>query len=272
MGWLRRSRQLAAETDPVASWGERAAKLVLWVVGPSALSGLAVGAYGWITANPLSGIAFGFVAFAVMQLALTLQAIRRSAAGRGPFAEPDSDDAATHQSTTSQVELEQEIERLRTRIKGLEAENDTIRRDAEALSDELASVKDENEQLKKQPVQDEELKRRARRLTVPLFRFAKERDKDDPQHDPNYPAFIPQDEEDHKLTQAKARYDDATWSQYRLRYEGDVRALLDALERREWLDAEERKEIQGELDAVWRSPSQRIERVAARLDAFAKRL
>jgi hypothetical protein len=70
---------VAGRTDAVASWGERAAKLLLWVVGPSVLSGLAVGAYGWLTANPLYGIAFGFMAFALVQLALTLQAIRRSA-------------------------------------------------------------------------------------------------------------------------------------------------------------------------------------------------
>ena len=74
------------------------------------------------------------------------------------------------------------------------------------------------------------------------------------------------------LPQVKTRYDDETWTQYRVRYEGEVRALLDALERREWCDVEKRKEIEGELDAFCRSPSQRIERVAARLDAFAKRL
>src|SRR5829696_3119693 len=88
MGWLRKSTDVAGRTDAVASWGERAAKLVLWVVGPSALSAIAVGAYAWITANPLYGVLFGLVAFAIVQLALMLREIRRSAARRGPFAEP----------------------------------------------------------------------------------------------------------------------------------------------------------------------------------------
>ncbi len=153
---------MATETDPLASWGERAAKLVLWVVGPSALSGLAVGAYGWVTANPLYGVTFGFVAFAVIQLALTLQAIRRSATAKGPFADLGSDDAIAPQRTASQaaqLELElgelrselrgteQTIDKLKATIERLESENETLRRDAEAISDELPTARSENERL-----------------------------------------------------------------------------------------------------------------------------
>lgn len=150
----------------------------------------------------------------------------------------------------------EQLEQLTARLREVEQERD--------------GFKAENERLKDQS--GEELKRRSRRLTVDMFRFAKERDKDDPQHDPNFPVWVPETEEGRRLSSSKTRYDDETWTQYRVRYEGEVRALLDALERREWCDAEQRKEIEGELDVFWRSPTQRIERVAARLDAFAKRM
>jgi hypothetical protein len=150
----------------------------------------------------------------------------------------------------------EELERLATRLGEVEQERNELRA--------------ENQQLKSQA--DEELKQESRRLSDELFRFAKERDKDDPQHDPNYPIWVAETEEQRRLESAKARHDEETWSQYRQRYEGAVRALLVALERCEWCDAEERKEIEGELNTFWRSPSQRMEQVAARLSAFGKRL
>jgi DNA repair exonuclease SbcCD ATPase subunit len=124
MGWLRKSEEVAGRADPLASWGERAAKVVLWIVGPSALSGLAVGAYGWIAANPLYGVLFGFVAFAVMQLALMLRAIRRSAARRGPFAEPEPEEAATRVLSPADSE---EVEQLRNKLTEAEQEIEELR-------------------------------------------------------------------------------------------------------------------------------------------------
>lgn len=48
--------------------------------------------------------------------------------------------------------------------------------------------------------------------------------------------------------------------------------MLDALERRGWLDSQKRGEIESELDAIWRSPNDRIRRVAARVSAIGERL
>ena len=89
MGWLRRSEDVANRADPLASWGERPAKLLLWTTGPSALTALGLGALGWLAANPLYGILIALAAFALTQFALTLLAIRRSTASKGPFAQPE---------------------------------------------------------------------------------------------------------------------------------------------------------------------------------------
>lgn len=83
MGWLRRSRQLAAETDPVASWGERAGKLLwqflLFIVGPSTVSGVVLGILAYLTTfSFLYAATFGLAAFAFAQLGLSLLAIRRA--------------------------------------------------------------------------------------------------------------------------------------------------------------------------------------------------
>jgi hypothetical protein len=113
MGWLRKSTDVAGRTDAVASWGERAAKLVVWLVGPSAVLGLVVGVYGWLTANPLYGTAFGFMAFALVQLALTLREIRKSANNRGPFAEPALVPARAQEDQMRRGLAEADVSRLK---------------------------------------------------------------------------------------------------------------------------------------------------------------
>lgn len=164
---------MAGRTDAVASWGERAAKLVLWVVGPSALSALAVGAYAWITANPLYGVLFGLIAFAIVQLALMLRAIRRSAARRGPFAEPEPERAIapagsqTDPEDAGQLraqleEAKQEIERLRIELNNRPPRRFTtpveiVETLTSAKTEEIERQKAENEELKSE---NEELKKK----------------------------------------------------------------------------------------------------------------
>lgn len=193
---------------------------------------------GWILSVPWQlGLFAGLVAWVVLSNgALTL--------GRT---------AVRKEETANAEELEQFV----TKLNKVKQERDEL----EA----------ENQQLRDRPG-DEALKQESRRLSGELFLFTEKRDKDDPQHDPNFPGWEIEDQEGYDLNQAKMRHDEETWSRYRKEYEGKVRALLNALERRDWLDAQERKEIEGELDVFWHSPSQRMERVAARLDAFGKRM
>ena len=120
-----------------------------------------------------------------------------------------------------------EVERLTSRLSEAEQERDELRAEIGRLNSQA----------------DEGLTERARVLSEELFRVGKERDQGDPQHRPDYPAWIPQDQEQHDLTAAKTRYDDETWSLYRQQYEGEVRAVLSTLERRGLCDDEERKEI-----------------------------
>lgn len=84
---MRRSEGAATRTDPLASWGERAWKAVLWIFGPSVLSGGALTTLGWLAYNPLYGVLIGIAAFAIIQAGLTFNAIRKSAVQRGPMAQ-----------------------------------------------------------------------------------------------------------------------------------------------------------------------------------------
>src|SRR5215218_902692 len=52
MGWLRKSTDVAGRSDAVASWGERAAKVLLWIFGPSAVSAVVLGGL----VHPQSGL------------------------------------------------------------------------------------------------------------------------------------------------------------------------------------------------------------------------
>lgn len=73
-------------------------------------------------------------------------------------------------------------------------------------------------------------------------------------------------------TQERANYDNETRRLYSEQYGGDVGAVLDALQRREWLDPEERKRLEEELANEFMSPTSSIRQVAQRLDAIGKRL
>jgi len=87
MGLLRKSEETATRTDPLASWGERAWKAVLWIFGPSTLLGAAVTAWGWLAHNPQYGFLIGLITFTVFQAGLTFNAIRKSRAQKGPMAQ-----------------------------------------------------------------------------------------------------------------------------------------------------------------------------------------
>jgi|SRR5215204_1172839 len=91
MGWLQRSEETATRTDPLASWGERAWKAVLWIFGPSTLLGAAVTVWGWLTHNPQYGLIIGLITFTIVQAGLTFNAIRKSRAQTGPMAQLAAD-------------------------------------------------------------------------------------------------------------------------------------------------------------------------------------
>lgn len=113
MGFLRRSADAATRTDPLASWGERAWKAVLWIFGPSLLSGAALTVLGWLIYNPLYGLLIGLAAFAIAQVGLTFNAIRKSAAQKGPMAQlgdPVSGNEAASDNSTSTTETGEDKE------------------------------------------------------------------------------------------------------------------------------------------------------------------
>lgn len=170
--------------------------------------------------------------------------------------------------------LESDLEKARG-----QAGKDTVPEETiaaiEQMKSEIEQLEAEKDWLRSQPG-DEELKERARRLSDKLFRFAQERDKTAPPEEPirmsgGFWDAIKESIADPK-TQERTDYDNESWVQYQERYEPEVRSLLDALERRGWLDSQKRGEIESELDAIWRSPNDRIRRVAARVSAIGERL
>ena len=169
MGWLRKSTDVAGRTDAVASWGERAAKLVVWTVGPSAVSGLAVGIYGWVTANPLYGIAFGFMAFALVQLALTLREIRKSANNKGPFADPVPVPAGGREDHKLRGISEAEVRHLKTNNEQLQQQVERLTAERDHL---LEQLRVNNDRLESQPG-DEELKSECFQISTDCYQFVR---------------------------------------------------------------------------------------------------
>ncbi len=150
----------------------------------------------------------------------------------------------------------EELEDLRAKLREVEQERDEL----EA----------ENKRLGSQPG-DEDLKDRALRLSAELFRFVEQRDEDDPKGKLN--AALSSGENVWETSQVKGDYDNETAARYHQYYEPDVRALLNALERRGWCDAEERKEIENTFASGFMStPTERIRRGAARMAAFGNRI
>ncbi len=137
-----------------------------------------------------------------------------------------------------------------------------------------------NERLRNQPG-DEELKQRSFQLSNRLFRFAQERDEKAPPEAPlqisgGFWDAIKEGISDPK-TQERTNYDSETRRHYSEQYGGDVGALLDALERdalerREWLDPEERKRHEDEIANEFMSPTPPIRQLAQRLAAIGRRL
>lgn len=169
------------------------------------------------------------------------------------------------------TDLENELEETQSRQ---QAKGDTLSEDwiahIEQMKSEIEQLDAENEWLRNQP-SDEVLKQRALQLSDELFQFVEERDNIHLQNKLN--AALSKGEDIWDTSQEKAQYDDETTSQYHRQYEPEVRALLDALERRRWCDAEQRKEIKNTFVSGWTSsPNERIRRGAARLAAFGKRL
>lgn len=139
----------------------------------------------------------------------------------------------------------------------------------------IEQLKSENQQLRDQPG-DEALKERALRLSSELFGFAQERDETAPPEAPLQWSgglwdTIKENVTDPR-TQERTNHDNETRRQYVESYGGRVGALFDALERRGWLDAEERKALEDRPGNEFTSPMPSIRQIAQRLAAFGKRL
>jgi hypothetical protein len=150
MGWLRKSGRLARETDPLAAWGERIGKVLgwflLWVVGPSTLSGIGLAMLAYLTTYSfLYAATFGFAAFAFVQVALSLLAIRRSVPRGRTSAEPQPGNPNSQPpSTDTDSDQAQELERLREilksreqRLKQAHEQIERLKREKQALGKEV---------------------------------------------------------------------------------------------------------------------------------------
>jgi hypothetical protein len=155
---------------------------------------------------------------------------------------------------------------LEAEIRQLTSERDEARAERDMLQEE-------NKRLSSQPG-DEELKQRCGQLSVGLFRFLEYRDTEDPQKRPGWTPGNPfsKDPESRKRAQALTRHKNETRTEYSQRYAGEVGALLEALERRRWLEAKERRRLEEEVQNPLFDPSGRIRRIAERLSAIGKRL
>jgi hypothetical protein len=168
------------------------------------------------------------------------------------------------------IQLLMENERLKTQLR---TERDAARAEIDTREEGLNEARQASVRQKSLP-SHEEIKRRILQLREELFRFSEERSEEDPRNRPGWRLGNPfsEDLESRKRAQEQKRFDDETWAQYRRQYEGELRDLLDSLEQRGYCNPKERKEAENELVMFWRTPTERIERVAARLDAFGKRL
>lgn len=154
----------------------------------------------------------------------------------------------------------EELEQVTARLYKVEQERDELRAENERLTDQSG----------------EELKQRALQWSSELFRFAQERDENAPpeatlQWSGGIWDALKESMADPK-TQERTNYDEETKRLYGERYGGDVGAVLDALQRREWLDPEKRKRLEEDLENPIVSPTQAIRQIAQRLAAIGKRL
>jgi hypothetical protein len=95
-----------------------------------------LGGLSWLASNLVYGALVGLGAFALTQVGLTLFAVRRSAARRGPFAEPEPEarNAASPQTHPG------DVAQLRTKLADVEHERDEFKAENEVLAKELAAA------------------------------------------------------------------------------------------------------------------------------------
>lgn len=244
MGWLRKSTDVAGRTDAVASWGERAAKLLLWVVGPSTLTAVALGGLGWLWSNLLYGALIGLAAFALTQLGFTLWAIRRSASSKGPFAEPEPSSGVTNpgpirmnkpiqmdkpmrmdkERSDTEVQLRKKNEELQAKINRMVSTEDVLREDNKKLETKIERLRNQSDG---EGLRRDWLKRECRDMAAYLRWFLKDHG--------------------HKT-------EDEIVDLYRERYQDKVSVLLQQLERQDLYPPEDRKGFEVTADKFPRSP------------------
>jgi len=262
---------------------------VLWIIGPSALLTLGLAVLSWLTTYSFLYTALvGLAAFALAQLGLMFWAIRKSAAKRGPFADPggaapqpaslgdapqreanwkalrfsipsaeDTQDrlmllAAKNEQSASPdpaIELLADSERARAQLR---TERDEAREEVDALKKELDKARQASTSRESLPG-DEELKQRSSELSRELFSFLEERAKKDPKG---------------IVKKEKMAYNTETRTQYSQRFSGKVTALLNALQQRGWHKPADRDKF----GSRWKTMEDRIRLIAEYLDAVGRRL
>jgi cell division protein FtsB len=257
------------------SFGERASKTLWWILGGPLVSGVVLGALAWLSQNLLYGILIGLAAWAVAQVGFTVWGIRRLTEKAESLADSTSETPDAEQLANEKSEAQAEVEALKGEIELARpdtggvfvptVEPDDLLRRIQELEEEKVQLEDENERLRSHP-DDEVLKRRCFRLSEELFPFVENREETNPQ---KRPEEIPGR---WKRSQEESRHDDETRAQYARRFGSEAGALLDALERRRWIESEDRRVFEETIKSTFRSPAIRIRELAQRLGAFGRRL
>lgn len=212
------------------------------------------------------GVGLFFVALAVI-LAILKAVLERAALASKPGGRAASDQYLLRAEIREQ---ERERQQLLSKIGQLEAEIEHLQNLNERLAAEKAALQERIDQtsdlLEAQP--DEELGRRFFQLSGELFRFADERDETDPQKNPEQtPGFF-------KRSQKGGDHDDETRVQYAKQFGGEVGALLDIAEQRNWIERQERQKLEENVKATFRlqTPTTYIREIAQRLERFGHRI
>lgn len=160
-------------------------------------------------------------------------------------------------------EVEKTQEQHVREIRELEQQRDGLRKSYEDVAAQLETQLDDNK-----------LKEEATLLSNRLIQLAQKRNAknlqakiDDLALDSNATG-----EEMWVASQTKGKHDEKTKALFSEQYESDVRAFLEAMERKEWCTTEQRKEIEGIFNGNWLSdPTEQIKKGAARIAVFGKR-
>lgn len=218
--------------------------------------------------SPILRLLLGVCIF-LMVLAATLAGLkalleRTAATGKvGVGSEGDRSRAEIREQERERQQLlsrierqEAEVERLRERCESLTVERDALRERAEQTGGLMGS----------RP--RDELRRRYFRVSGELFRFADERDDEDPQKRPEEtPGWL-------KRSRKGGDHDDETKVQYSKRFGGEVGALLDGAEQRKWIEPGERQRLEGNITSTFTFTglTARLREVAQCLERFGHRL